>query len=339
MQAFSNQSFFIVRQVSIIIPTFNSEKYLEPTLQSVMAQDYQNFECIVVDDNSADRTREIVENFTQKDIRFKLFERPEMLPKGPSISRNFGTEKAKGDYLIFLDSDDILSTDCLSNRIKLFAENQDCDFLVFQMERFLNEPNFSIKNKKANNDESKILYSFLNLHAEWPITSPIYKLEFFKKIGFNVNLTVFEDLEAAIKAIISARDFKVFETVDCYYRNDENYAQKFESLLMKTKMVKGFITFFLSLNDFLKHNPENRIKNSDIKSHLIQSYKKLFEHIILNNAKTFADDNKTIIRFLAKNGFLSRNESFRFQFLAQILLPFANIKGSGISRLIKCLYR
>lgn len=321
--------------VSIIIPTFNSSKYLKATLDSVLSQTYANWECILVDDGSIDLTETISVNYQEKDNRFQLYKRPVDLPKGPSSARNYGVSKAKGDYLIFLDADDLLATTCLENRVAQFQQNPECDFLVFQMERFVEEPDFSKKEIVVEQDKNRILESFIQLHGQWPITAPIYKTDFFKTIHFSPSLVVFEDLEVAIKAIVQAIDFQVFNTIDCYYRNDSNYQTKYNSLEIKTKMVKSFQTLLLSVVELVRQNPEKQFKNQDIKSYFIESYKKIFRFQILENIEAFKEDNKKIVHLLAAYGFLDSKTAFKFFLVDRVLLPFASIKGSGIARLIK----
>ena len=327
-----------MQKVSIVIPTFNSSKYLKATLDSVLSQTYANWECILVDDGSIDLTETISVNYQEKDNRFQLYKRPVDLPKGPSSARNYGVSKAKGDYLIFLDADDLLATTCLENRVAQFRQNQECDFLVFQMERFLDEPDFSKKEIAVEQDKNRILESFIQLHGQWPITAPIYKTYFFKTIHFNPSLVVFEDLEVAIKAIVQAIDFQVFNTIDCYYRNDSNYQTKYNSLEIKTKMVKSFQALLLSVVELVRQNPEKQFKNQDIKSYFIESYKKIFRFQILENLEAFKEDNKKIVHLLAAYGFLDSKTAFKFFLVDRVLLPFASIKGSGIARLIKKIY-
>ena len=327
-----------MQKVSIVIPTFNSSKYLKATLDSVLSQTYANWECILVDDGSIDLTETISVNYQEKDNRFQLYKRPVDLPKGPSSARNYGVSKAKGDYLIFLDADDLLATTCLENRVAQFQQNPECDFLVFQMERFLDEPDFSKKEIVVEQDKTRILESFIQLHGQWPITAPIYKTDFFKPIHFNPSLVVFEDLEVAIKAIVQAIDFQVFNTIDCYYRNDSNYQTKYNSLEIKTKMVKSFQTLLLSVVELVRQNPEKQFKNQDIKSYFIESYKKIFRFQILENLEAFKEDNKKIVHLLAAYGFLDSKTAFKFFLVERVLLPFASIKGSGIARLIKKIY-
>ena len=326
-------------KVSIVIPTFNSSNYLKATLDSVLSQTYTNWECILVDDGSEDLTETISINYQEKDNRFQLHKRPEDLPKGSSSARNYGVSHAKGDYLIFLDADDLLATTCLENRVAQFQQNQNCDFLVFQMERFLNEPDFSKKEIVVEQDKNQVLKSFIQLHGQWPITAPIYKTEFFKTIGFNSGLVVFEDLEIAIKAIVQATDFKIFNTIDCYYRNDVNYKEKYNSIEVKTKMVKCFVELLLSLVAITQQNKEHIFKNKDIKTYLVQSYKTFFRFTILENSRAFQEDNKKIVHLLAIHSFLDSKTFFKFILVDRVLLPFASIKGSGVSRIIKKLYQ
>ena len=327
-----------MQKVSIVIPTFNSSKYLKATLDSVLSQTYANWECILVDDGSIDLTETISINYQEKDNRFQLYKRPEDLPKGPSSARNYGVTKANGEYLIFLDADDLLAISCLENRVEQFQQNPDCDFLVFQMERFLNEPDFSKKEIVAEQDKNRVLESFIQLHGQWPITGPVYKTNFFKTICFHPNLVVFEDLEVAIKAIVQATDFKIFNTIDCYYRNDANYKEKYNSIEVKTRMFKCFTELLLSLVTIIKQNQEQIFKNKEIKAYFVQSYKTFFRFSILENSRAFQEDNKKIVHLLAAHSFLDSKTFFKFILVDRVLLPFASIKGSGVSRVIKQLY-
>ena len=325
-------------KVSIVIPTFHSSNYLKATLDSVLSQTYTNWECILVDDGSEDLTETISINYQEKDNRFQLHKRPEDLPKGPSSARNYGVTKANGEYLIFLDADDLLATTCLENRLAQFQQNPDCDFLVFQMDRFLNEPDFSKNEIVVEQDKNRVLESFIQLHGQWPITGPVYKTNFFKTICFHTNLVVFEDLEVAIKAIMQATDFKIYNTIDCYYRNDANYKEKYNSIQVKTKMMKCFVELLLSLVAVMQKNNENQFQNKEIKVYFVNSYKTFFRFTILENSRAFQEDNKKIVHLLAIHSFLDSKTFFKFILVDRVLLPFASIKGSGVSRVIKKLY-
>lgn len=92
--------------ISIIIPIYNTEKYLRRCLDSIVAQTYKDFECILVDDGSTDGSGEICDEYTVKDSRFKAFHNKN---HGVGYARNFGLDEAKGNWIYFCDSDDKLS--------------------------------------------------------------------------------------------------------------------------------------------------------------------------------------------------------------------------------------
>lgn len=106
--------------VSVIIPTYNSSKYISETLNSVLRQDFSDFEVVVVDDASTDDTCRIVSQIN--DPRIKLL--PQSQNGGAGVSRNIGVEAAQGRYIAFLDSDDLWFDGKLSRQIKFMQENQ-----------------------------------------------------------------------------------------------------------------------------------------------------------------------------------------------------------------------
>ena len=117
--------------ITVFTPTYNRAYIIRKLYKALCGQINKNFEWLVVDDGSTDATKTIATQYQEKDNRFRNYNRPENLPKGPSSARNFGLEKAKGDYVVFLDSDDLLSANCLENRL-LFATNfQNFDFWIF----------------------------------------------------------------------------------------------------------------------------------------------------------------------------------------------------------------
>lgn len=108
--------------VSVILPTYNSEKTIDKTLTSILSQDYQNLEILVIDDKSSDNTRQIIENFALKDQRIKLFKKPEN--KGVADSRNLGIKKATGKYVAFLDSDDLWPRNKIKDQVKFMQKHK-----------------------------------------------------------------------------------------------------------------------------------------------------------------------------------------------------------------------
>ena len=110
--------------VSIITPAYNASKYIKETIESVLNQTYDNWELIIINDGSTDDTEKIVNSF--KDRRIKLISQKNM---GVSAARNRGLSEAKGEFITFLDADDILPPKSLEVRVKYLKENSNIDLV------------------------------------------------------------------------------------------------------------------------------------------------------------------------------------------------------------------
>jgi len=110
--------------ISIILPLYNSEKFLSDAIQSVLNQDYSNWELLIVNDGSNDRSGVIANSFDNHRIRY--FEQEN---KGVSAARNIGLSNMKGDFFCFLDSDDQLTPQSLSSRLEIFSRDPKVSFV------------------------------------------------------------------------------------------------------------------------------------------------------------------------------------------------------------------
>jgi len=106
--------------VSIITPSYNSAKFIAETIQSVQNQTYPNWEMIIVDDGSSDETESVVLSINQNDNRIQFHKLSQN--SGPAVARNTGIEKASGDYMTFIDADDIWFPTFIENNIKTIQE-------------------------------------------------------------------------------------------------------------------------------------------------------------------------------------------------------------------------
>jgi glycosyltransferase involved in cell wall biosynthesis len=140
-------------QVSIITPSYKSERFISQTIESVLAQTYQDWEMIIVDDVSPDSSNEIIEEYCKKDSRIKLIKLEKN--SGPAIARNRAIEEAKGRYIAFLDADDIWYKNKLEKQIKFMNEKNLA--LTYSSYDLMNEENnnlgtFLTKNKVTYTD-------------------------------------------------------------------------------------------------------------------------------------------------------------------------------------------
>jgi len=126
--------------VSIIVPVYNSEKFIYDTIKTVTDQTYENWELLLVDDYSTDKSAEIIKEYQQKDKRIKLFFNSKN--SGPAISRNKGIEESRGRYIAFLDADDLWEPKKLEKQVA-FMQEKDCPFSFTGYE-------FADKNGKPN---------------------------------------------------------------------------------------------------------------------------------------------------------------------------------------------
>ncbi|WP_417872736.1 glycosyltransferase family 2 protein [Xanthomarina gelatinilytica] len=129
--------------VSIIIPTYNRAHLISETLDSVLAQTYTNWECLVVDDGSTDATESLLHNYIEKDSRFQYHKRPDTHLPGGNGARNYGFELSKGEFIQWFDDDDVMLPEYLSFKLKGFLTDK-IEFVIST--GFL--VNESLKNKE-----------------------------------------------------------------------------------------------------------------------------------------------------------------------------------------------
>ena len=136
--------------ISVIIPAYNAEQFLDETLESVLSQTYENWECIIVNDGSTDNTEEIAKKWCEKDSRFRLTNKEN---GGLSSARNWGIKESKAEYIAFLDADDILTPDSLEVRINVLIE-QNVDLVATKLQHFTDK----LPKVSKNNARQDVLY-------------------------------------------------------------------------------------------------------------------------------------------------------------------------------------
>ncbi len=119
--------------MSIIVPCYNYGDYLSETLDSVISQTYQNWECVVVNDGSQDNTAEVAADYVQKDARIHYIEQQN---SGISITRNTGIKNSHGEYILPLDADDLIAPTYLEKAVAVFLENRNVKVVTCKAELF-----------------------------------------------------------------------------------------------------------------------------------------------------------------------------------------------------------
>ena len=298
--------------VSIIIPTFNRAHLIGETLDSVLAQIYENWECIIVDDGSTDNSSEIIGNFVKKDSRFQYYHRPQNRRKGANACRNYGVEKSKSEYLIFLDSDDRLLDYCLQNRIAKTNEFPDYCFWIFPM--FVEEKNGGFVEKEITYQQNYLI-EFLSYRLQWQTMSTLWNKDFFIKIsGFDESLPRLNDPDIHIKAmVLSQTNFKVFnkgkpDTI--YFPNILNDHSKFA-----TKFFQSLLLFIPTISKLLVENKK--------RDHLKYLKNYLFQYLYTSSQFTSIKNNMKLIKTFHSSSVIYYNEYF---YLLILIILNAGVK-------------
>ena len=199
--------------VSVIIPVYNTEKYIEKCLNSVINQTYTNLEIIVINDASTDSTLDIVNKFAHRDARIKIINHT--VNKGNGIGRNTGIKTATGEYISFVDSDDYIEKDTIEKMLKaILQSNVDLAALGY-MEHHENKP---IRKKKSVDDPCIKLPK---------ITGEESKEEIFKLFLLQFNGICFQPWTHFMKRELLINNNIFFDESGMYY----------EDMIFSTKLV------------------------------------------------------------------------------------------------------
>ena len=159
---------------SIVIPVFNSEKYLRKCLDSVLMQTYSKFEVIIIDDGSTDSSPIILDKIAKEDSRIKVHH---IKNQGVTKARKIGVSLTKGDYIIFIDSDDTINSELLSNIERTLQKFPDVDMVRFRCKMINDRPEFDHELYNDYNSDCNVLYSGLEAIRRW--NNPDKRYEIF----------------------------------------------------------------------------------------------------------------------------------------------------------------
>lgn len=237
-------------KISIIVPVYKVEEYLCRCLDSIVAQTFTDWECILVDDGSPDNSGAICDEYAEKDKRFRVFHQENA---GVSTARNRGLDEARGEWIDFMDSDDWVEKEMLKELYKCAIDNQ--------AEVVVSGISFSNGIKNYKNFIPNLGWLNMPKDFKWYIQGPCAKLflrTFLHKnnIRFPKNLTLAEDLYFTFQAYFKSK--KIFGINKSFY----NYFQN-ENSVVHTLNLKNIndAVFVLTMID--KYLTENNVTNWD----------------------------------------------------------------------------
>ncbi len=287
--------------VTVIIPTFNRSDLLGRTLDSVLAQTYDFWECLVIDDGTNDHTEEMMNFYCDKDPRIKFYKRPATRKKGASSCRNYAFELSKGDYIQYLDSDDMISTDKLEKQVNILLENKSCSIVTCRWGRFWNSREDAIlfEGLEVYNDFEST-YDFLDALSRskgyFPLNVYLIRRELISRAGiWNEYLNLNDDGEFMMRVIGISGPILFEKEATAYYRWPVNnnlslYSKKSNVIdaINSWKLIEAFL--------LLRYKGEKISYVENAKNGIYLNLKRSFPDLIKKNTFFFKfqikQDNK-----------------------------------------------
>lgn len=286
------------RLVSIIVPVYNAEEYLEECLDSILNQTYSNLEVILINDGSTDKSLNIIESYAEKDSRI-VFDT--IINSGPGACRNIGLDRFNGDFVMFVDSDDEICVDLIEILLGYISKTSEISMCKFTKNRKkINSGTRQVEKITYEfNDSVKQMYS-TGFASSGPY-SKLYGREIFDVLRFP-DIPMYEDSAISLQVISKASEVKFVDYYGYYYRfNPESITNKKVSernfaIINKTNIVLEFVE---------KNHPEtvNLVKKICINDN---------DYVMIECVRNFDETSQKLFNeLLQQNRELSKNLGIR----------------------------
>ncbi len=230
------------KEVSIIIPTYNAEKYISDCIESVLSQTYSNIEVIIIDDGSTDKTSVICKEYQKKDERINYYFQNN---SGVSKARNFGIELAEGKYIVFIDADDMISCTYIEQLVYIF-DNENIQMASVSHTRDLSNLGKDIYKQIAVVDSEEVR-SFMMDFTQQKFNGYVWEKMFVtdivkNSVRYNEAISVREDLLFIIQYLKYIDKCGYINNNLYYYRdNDSSVLHNMSANRMKTQIMMAQI--------------------------------------------------------------------------------------------------
>ena len=205
--------------VSIVIPTFNRGHLISETLDSILAQTYINWECIVVDDGSEDDTSVVLYNYVNKDNRIQYHHRPKKYSSGGNGARNYGLDLAKGEYIIFFDSDDLMLAEHIETKLTSILTSNS-DYVIAKTKYF--NTNISLEGYYSFDKYEITLENYIFEKINWLTYDTLIVSELAKKLSFNEKLKSGQEYNFHSKLVSRSTNALFIDKILTLRRHHEN---------------------------------------------------------------------------------------------------------------------
>lgn len=294
-----------MKKISIIVPVYKVEKYLDRCVESIVNQTYKNIEIILIDDGSPDNCPKMCDDWANKDERIKVVHKKN---GGLSDARNKGLEVATGDYIGFVDSDDVIS-EKMYETLLLLIEKYECDISKCDFYRF-NEgenPKFSIKEENDIFYSDEILKKILIDKMGNYVCNKLFKKEIFEDISFK-NGVAYEDMGIFYKLVLKSSKMAVTKselygymqrkdsiTNGCSVKNVRDYMNAINARcndLADNKELQRYLELSKIIGIYVYHIKavSTKDKNFFFSNEMLDEYKVLKKLIKFKYLKAYLED-------------------------------------------------
>lgn len=223
-------------KISIIVPVYNAEKYLNKCIESITNQTIKDLEILLINDGSTDHSLKICREYETKDARIRVIDKKN---SGPSDTRNLGIKKSTGDYILFVDSDDYIENTMLEEMYQKIVE-EEVDVVRCNIKKYKNEIDYQIENmyelanKKITQEKiGKILFHFLTLKENLGCYSVLLLIKKSVIQKFNTNIRFMEDYEYYARLLLNITSIYFLDKPLYHYRYNGVGLSKSEERAMK----------------------------------------------------------------------------------------------------------
>ncbi|WP_066890482.1 glycosyltransferase family 2 protein [Clostridium nigeriense] len=268
--------------ISLILPIYNVEKYLRECLDSIMNQSYKNYELIIVDDGSRDRSLEIVNEYRNKFKHIKILSQKN---KGVSEARNLALKYAIGKYILFVDSDDFLRADMLEKLISI-AIKAKCDVVISNYYLYYDKNNYIkfLKNMPSFTiyDNYRVVDMMLKYKIQGQLWNKLFKFSLLKENNFQFEKDRYiQDIFPVFKAISNANKISYLDEPLYFYRQREGST-------VNKKNKKLTVDYYHAMTSVKKYIEENNIEINEnsfktFKAHILSYFIYHYTNESLNN--------------------------------------------------------
>lgn len=298
---------------SIIVPAYNTEKYIDKCLKSIFSNTYKNFEVIIVNDGSTDKTEDIINKYIKKYDNIIYIKQKNM---GLSLARNNGVKKATGDYLLFIDSDDYVEKNLLENINKNI---DDLDVLRYQLNIVFNNKIIPYEEKEFNVTdgidafEKIVKYKFIEMAALYVINRKYYLDNnfMFEKDVYH------EDYGLLPLVIATAKKVKSINYLGYNYVQRDGSIMSSNDIEKMKKKMDDMLFLFTKAIKYLDNIPNSQNVKSFYANSIIDKYNSLSDKLKKEYIKKIKD--LKVISYLSNDSFKRKIKKILYEIKYEVL--------------------